>query len=143
MVVKRPELFIWLLLEPFAKDFDLLLNFHPKLKMLQINIVAACGVNNANPFVREIDRGNSILILTGAIVTILRTLVACDGKQSCDKGLLHIRKAELVRNVSNSFAQLIRELDSLVVCEFGLPEMAVGDALFEIGVGEQVFAIEA
>ncbi len=46
-------LFLWMLLDSLAKDFDLLLDFHPKLKMLQVNIVTAGRIDHANPLIGD------------------------------------------------------------------------------------------
>jgi len=56
---------------------------------------------------------------------------------------LDVGKAEVVRDVCDGVAKLVGELDFLVVGELLLPELAVGYALLEVWVGEEVQPVEA
>jgi hypothetical protein len=60
--------------------------------------------------------------------------VSRDGQESSNERLLNVRKAELVSNLGNCLAQLIRKLNIFIISELLLPEMAVCDTLFKIGI---------
>jgi hypothetical protein len=63
--------------------------------------------------------------------------------QRCHKRLLDVGEAEAVRDLGNGLAELVGELDILVVRQLALPKPAVGDALVQVRVREVVLAVEA
>ena len=73
------------------------------------------------------------------VVVLLRR----NGQQRRHEGFLDVGEAEPVRDLGDGRAQLVGELDVLVVRQLGLPEPAVPDPLREVGVREQVFPVEA
>jgi len=56
---------------------------------------------------------------------------------------LHVGEAEVVGDVGDGTAELVREVDLLVVGELFLPEVAVGLALIEAWVGKEVLSVES
>ena len=64
-------------------------------------------------------------------------------QQARHKRLLDIREAKPLRDIRDRAHQFLRVLDVRVVREFGAPVRAVHLALLPVGVGEEVFAVEA
>ena len=60
-----------------------------------------------------------------------------------DKGFLDVGEAELVRDLCNGRAQLIRKLNVFIVRQLSLPVLAILDPLLEVGVREKVLSVEA
>jgi hypothetical protein len=56
---------------------------------------------------------------------------------------LHIGKAKVVGNLSDCVTELVGELDFRIIRKLRLPVLAVGDALIEIRIGEEILAVEA
>lgn len=119
----------------FAQNLDLLLYFNPQDILLKA--VSVSDRHYTSPAVRHL-LGHHILIIGPGTVG-----PPGDGQQSGHKGFLHIRKAKVVRDLGDRCAKLIREVDVLIAGKLGLPELAVGDALLQVWIGEVVFPVEA
>ena len=65
-----------------------------------------------------------------------------DRQQRGHKGLLDVGKAEILGDARDRLGQPQRKLNLGVAFEFPAPELAVQHALLEIGVREEVFAVE-
>jgi hypothetical protein len=120
----------------FPQDLDLLLHFDPQHQLLQI--VVAHG-QDADPIPIYIVR----CLAVKALPCIGTFGPPRDGKKGCHKGFLHVGEAKFVRNVGNGAAEIVWELDFLVVGELLLPEMAVSHALVEVWVREEILSVES
>jgi hypothetical protein len=131
---KQSSLLVFL--DAFAEDLDLLLDLNPQHEVIQVTtlVIIKCY---SDPLVLEISHEIPLLLLCALLS------LACQRQQGSHECLLHIGKAKLVGDIGNGLAELVGKVDVLVVLEFALPKVTVGDALLEIRVGEQVFSVKA
>ena len=162
-----------LILDSLTEDGDLFLHLNPEYVFVQVIVVTAVTAIiifivviavviaviifisrediivrlNTDPLVLTATVRYRVTGMTTACVALLCDndiiRLARDSQQRGDKCLLHIREAELVRNLGDGLAQLVREFDLIAVAELLLPEVAVGDALLQVWVWEEVFPVEA
>jgi hypothetical protein len=120
------------LLHPLPQDGHLFLDFNPQDQVIQPIIVRP----NTDPAVLDLLSGHSLPFRRPS-------RFSGEHDQRCHKRLLDVGEAEAVRDLGNGLAELVGELDVLVVRQLALPEPAVGDALVQVGVREVVLAVEA
>jgi hypothetical protein len=96
---------------------NLLLNLNPQWQLIQIRIILCRLVQHLHPIIFcQVHRHNHGIIVLVALITFIPiTSISRNSKQSCYKCLLHVRKAEVVRDVRNGAAELVGETDGFVV----------------------------
>lgn len=111
---------------------NLLLDLDPKDETLKIVDTSV----NAYPIIIQIFHES---LQIGLI--ILRSSGNC--QKGSDESFLNVSEAEVIGNIRNCLAKLIREVNVLVVLEFSLPEMTICDTLLDIRIGEEILPIKA
>lgn len=138
------HLYCVLLFHALTQYGNLLLNLNPQWQLIQVRIILRRLVQHLDPIVLcQIHRHNhGIILFVILIIIIIITSASRNSKQSCYKCLLHVRKAKIVCDFCNGAAEFVGEADGLVVGQFLLPELAVGDALVVVWVWEQILSVE-
>lgn len=123
------------LLFPFhsiSQYLDLLLYLNPQDKFIKTTVL---GTDTHPAFTQVLHEA----VETGG--ALLRPASNC--QQCRDKRLLYVREAEVICDLSNCLAELVRKFNLFVILELALPEMTVCDALFKVRVGEEILPIKS
>jgi hypothetical protein len=136
-------------LNSLPQDGDLLLYLHPENILVQVIVVTVAVpiVTHCVEIVMSIN-AHPLVIAVAAMLgahssMTLVVRLPCDGQEGRNERFLHISEAELVGDLGDWLAQLVGELDVVVLAQLLLPEVAIGDALLQVGVGEEVLPVEA